>query len=190
MFGALYDRVLGWAEHPRAPWFLGGLSFVESSVFPIPPDVMLAPMVLARPLQWVRYAILTTVASVLGGVFGYALGAWAYDWVAPWLQAGGLHGFAEAQRVFQEWGVWIVLVAAFSPIPYKAFTLSAGFMSLALVPFVLASLLGRGARYFLVAALVRWAGPRCEPWLRDRIEPIGWACVAILVLVLAVREWN
>ena len=190
LFAPLYDQTLRWARHSRAPWALSILSFVESVIFPIPTDVMLAPMVLAQPSKWLHYAALATVFSVLGGIFGYLLGAWAFDWASSWLMTGdGVPAFAEAQRLFQEWGVWFVFMAAFTPIPYKVFTISAGFMALALVPFIIASAAGRAARFFLVAGLVRWVGARYEPMLRRHIEFSGWLAVAILVLIFVFREW-
>ncbi|MCY4610663.1 MAG: DedA family protein [Gammaproteobacteria bacterium] len=190
LFAPLYDQTLRWARHSRAPWALSILSFVESVIFPIPTDVMLAPMVLAQPSKWLHYAALATVFSVLGGIFGYLLGAWAFDWASSWLMTGdGASAFAEAQRLFQEWGVWFVFMAAFTPIPYKVFTISAGFMALALVPFIIASAAGRAARFFLVAGLVRWVGARYEPMLRRHIEFSGWLVVAILVLIFVFREW-
>ena len=146
LFAPLYDMTLRWARHSRAPWALSILSFIESIIFPIPTDVMLAPMVLAEPPKWQRYAILATVFSVLGGVLGYLLGSWAFDWASPWLLAGsGAETFAEAQQSFQEWGGWFVFIAAFTPVPYKVFTVSAGFMALALIPFIAASAAGRGS---------------------------------------------
>ena len=190
LFAPLYDQTLRWARHSRAPWALSILSFIESVIFPIPTDVMLAPMVLAEPPKWLRYATLATIFSVLGGVFGYLLGAWAFDWASSWLLTGnGAQTFAEAQRLFQEWGVWFVFIAAFTPVPYKVFTISAGFMALALVPFIVASAAGRAARFFLVAGLVRWLGTRYEPLLRRYIEFIGWLIVAILVIVFVFQEW-
>lgn len=190
VFAPLYDWTLHWARHARAPWALSTLSFIESVVFPIPTDVMLAPMVLAQPSKWVHYATLASVFSVLGGVFGYLLGAWAFDWASSWVLIGnGAQAFAEVQRQFQEWGVWFVFVAAFTPIPYKVFTLSAGFMGLALIPFIIASAVGRAARFFLVAGLVRWAGARYEPLLRRHVELIGWAIVVLLVAAFVLREW-
>ena len=190
LFAPLYDQTLRWARHPRAPWALSILSFVESVVFPIPTDVMLAPMVLAEPPKWLRYATIATVFSVLGGVLGYLLGVWVFDWASSWLLTGnGAQAFAEAQRLFQEWGVWFVFMAAFTPIPYKVFTISAGFMTLAFVPFVVASATGRAARFFLVAGLVRWVGARYEPLLRRHIELAGWIAVAVLVLIFVFQEW-
>ena len=124
LFAPLYDQTLRWARHSRAPWALSVLSFAESIIFPVPTDVMLAPMVLAQPLKWLHYAALATVFSVLGGVFGYLLGAWAFDWASAWLLVNdGNQVFAEAQRLFQEWGVWFVFIAAFTPVPYKVLQL-------------------------------------------------------------------
>ena len=190
LFAPLYDWTLRWARHSRAPWALSVLSFVESVIFPIPTDIMLAPMVLAEPPKWLRYATLATVFSLLGGIFGYLLGVWAFDWASSWLLTGnGAQAFAEAQRLFQEWGVWFIFMAAFTPIPYKVFTISAGFMALALVPFIVASAAGRAARFFLVAGLVRWVGARYEPLLRRHIEFSGWAVVVIVVAIFVLREW-
>ena len=190
LFASLYDQTLRWAGHRRATWALCGLSFAESIVFPIPTDVMLAPMVLAHPRRWLHYAALATAFSVFGGVFGYLLGVWAFDWASSWLLANGkAQAFMEAQRYFQEWGAWFVFVAAFTPIPYKVFTISAGFMTLPLVPFIVASAAGRAARYFLVAGLVCWIGSRYEPWLRRYVEAIGWAVVAVLIAIFVSQEW-
>lgn len=190
LFAPLYDWTLRWAGHPRAPGALGTLSFIESVIFPIPTDVLLAPMVLAQPPKWLYYGTIATVFSVLGGVFGYLLGAWAFDWASPWIPAGnGAQTFAEVQRLFQEWGVWFVFVAAFTPIPYKVFTLSAGFMSLALIPFIIASAAGRAARFFLVAGIVRWIGARYESQLRRHVEFIGWTVVILLIAIFVLREW-
>lgn len=187
LFAPLYDRALTWSAHPRAPWFLGALSFAESSFFPVPPDVMLAPMTLARPRAWWRLALLTTLASVAGGMLGYAIGYFALEAVAPWMQrAGWWDGYLRAQALYERWGVWVVFLAGFSPIPYKVFTIASGAASMALAPFVLASLAGRAARFFLVAALVRWLGPRVEPVLRRHIDTIGWAVVAAALLAWLV----
>lgn len=183
LFSPLYDRALRWAAHPRAPWYLGALSFTESSFFPVPPDVMLAPMTLARPRAWWWLATLTTLTSVAGGLFGYAIGYFALDAVTPLLQrAGWWDSYLRASALFDRWGVWIVFIAGFSPIPYKVFTIASGAASMALLPFTLASLVGRALRFFLVAALVRWVGPRIEPMLRRYIDLIGWVVVAALAI--------
>lgn len=187
IFGPLYDRVLRWASHPRATWYLGGLSFAESSFFPIPPDVMLAPMSLARPAQAMRYALITTMASVVGGAAGYLIGLLALEWVIPILeQFGYMEHYEQVSRVFDTWGFWAVLVAGFSPIPYKVFTIGAGALAMNMPVFMLASLAGRGMRFFLVAGLVRWGGPRIEPVLRQYVERLGWATVALLIIGLLV----
>ncbi|MFM1880018.1 MAG: hypothetical protein RLZZ344_252 [Pseudomonadota bacterium] len=178
-----------WSRHRRAPWILGALSFAESSFFPIPPDVMLAPMSLARPDRALWFATITTVTSVLGGLFGYFLGVLAFDWIAPWLAESRYWlSFQTAQQWFVDWGFWAVLVAGFSPIPYKVFTVAAGVSGMPLLPFVLASLVGRGGRFYLVALLMRWGGAAMEAWLSRWVERLGWAAVAILVAFIAVQS--
>jgi membrane protein YqaA with SNARE-associated domain len=187
LFGPLYDRVLCWSLHPKAPWFLGGLSFAESSFFPIPPDVMLAPMALSRPRDWVWLATLTTLASVAGGLFGYLIGWSAMDVLLPWLEDQGYGApLASAREWFAQWGFWAVFLAGFSPIPYKAFTLSAGGLGMALLPFTLASLVGRGARFYLVSFLMARFGPAAQARLKPAIEWLGWATVVLAVLAYLV----
>lgn len=191
LFAPLYERAMRWARHRHAPWYLGGMSFAESSFFPIPPDVMLAPMSLAQPDQAWRFAGITTVASVLGGLLGYAIGALAFASLEPWLQASRYwDAYQTALAWFGEWGVLAVFIAGFSPIPYKVFTIAAGVLSMALLPFTLASLVGRGSRFFLVAGLMRWGGARMEAELHKHIDRIGWATVALVAvgaLLLGLR---
>ena len=181
LFTRLYDTCLRWSRHPNAPRYLVGLSFAESSFFPIPPDVMLMPMSLAQPQRALYFAGITTVASVLGGVAGYAIGHFALDWVAPLIQEGGrwAAAYGTASQWFRQWGFWAVLIAGFSPIPYKVFTISAGALSMAFFPFLLASAVGRGARFFLVSSLLSWGGSAMEARVRQYIERIGWALVGI-----------
>jgi membrane protein YqaA with SNARE-associated domain len=183
LFGPLYDRVLSWAAHPKARWYLGGLSFAESSFFPIPPDVMLAPMALARPVDAWRLALLTTLTSVAGGVLGYVIGYYALDLAEPWLvSAGYWEGYLQARSWFQTWGFWAVLAAGFSPIPYKLFTIAAGALGMFLPVFLLASFVGRGGRFFLVAGLIRWGGAPMEARLRRHVEFLGWLLVGLLLI--------
>lgn len=190
IFSPLYDRAMRWARDRRAPRYLAALSFAESSFFPVPPDVMLIPMAAARPEAWWRLAGLTTLASVLGGLAGYLIGWTAFDLVEPWLQASAYWPkYLLAREWFDRWGVWVVFVAGFSPIPYKLFTLSAGALSLAIVPFLIASFLGRGARFFLVAGLVAWLGPKVEPTARRYVEWIGWLTVVLLVAAILWYRW-
>jgi membrane protein YqaA with SNARE-associated domain len=185
IFSAMYDRVLHWSAHRHANRYLAGLSFAESSFFPIPPDVMLAPMCLANNQRAVYYATLTTVFSVLGGILGYLIGMLAFDAIAPYIaEAGYQDRFDLATRWFAEWGVWVVFIAGFSPIPYKLFTIAAGAASMAFLPFVIVSLLGRGLRFFMVALLIRWGGERMEKTLRRYVEYLGW-----LVVVLAIGAY-
>lgn len=190
IFSWLYRKALVWSAHAHAPRYLGALSFAESSFFPIPPDVMLAPMVLARRDRAWRYATLTTVASVLGGVAGYVIGAFLFQPLAQPVIAF-YHAeaqFAHIQAWFAQYGFWVVFLAGFTPIPYKLFTIAAGVVSMALLPFVLASLIGRGARFFLVAGLVAWGGPKVLPFLERRMDQIGWATVALAIGAYVVWE--
>lgn len=189
LFSKLYERVMLWARHPHASRYLTTLSFAESSFFPIPPDVMLAPMSLARPDKAWRYALLTTVASVLGGVFGYLIGMFAFDMIEPWLhQLGYWDRYTNAVLWFETWGVWIVFIAGFSPIPYKIFTITSGVLSMAFLPFVVASLIGRGARFYLVAGLMVWGGERMEGALHKYIDRLGW--ILILLVVVGYLIWK
>ena len=187
LFEPLYDRVLGWSRHRHAERYLGAMSFAESSFFPIPPDVMLAPMVLAeRDRAW-RYATITTVMSVLGGIAGYAIGYLLFEAIEPWLRSSHYWpAYVKSREWFDAYGVWVVFVAGFSPIPYKIFTIAAGVATLNPLLFVLASAIGRGARFFLVAGLIRVGGERFEATLRHNVERLGWAAV---VLVAALIGW-
>ncbi|MDX1605785.1 MAG: VTT domain-containing protein [Candidatus Competibacterales bacterium] len=176
-------RVMRWVQHRHAPWYLGALSFAESSFFPIPPDVMLAPMSLARPQRAWHYALLTTVTSVLGGLLGYLIGLFLFELATPWLHSLGYwDSYLRAVAWFDVWGFWAIFLAGFSPIPYKIFTITAGAIAMAVPVFVLASFIGRGARFLLVAALMRWGGMRMEAMLRTHIERIGWATVIVAVV--------
>ncbi|MCB1857012.1 MAG: DedA family protein [Gammaproteobacteria bacterium] len=189
LFSALYDRVMRWSRHRHAPRYLAGLSFAESSFFPIPPDVMLAPMALAKPSTAWRLAALTTVASVVGGIFGYLIGMFAFDVIEPLLRDAGYYPkYLQAKAWFDDWGFWAIFLAGFSPIPYKVFTVTAGVIAMAIVPFTLASLFGRGARFFLVASLMAWGGERMERRLRQYIDRIGWVMVVLMFLVVFVAK--
>ena len=184
IFSRLYDLVLSWAAHPKAPRYLAALSFAESSFFPIPPDVMLAPMVLAQRHRAWFFAALTTLWSVLGGVAGYLIGMFLFGLVAePIIQFYDAQaGFDSAREQFQKHGIWIVFLAGFTPIPYKLFTISAGLAAMSLMPFVAASLIGRGARFFLLAGLIYTGGERFEAQLRRYADGIGWAVVGVVVI--------
>ena len=187
IFSALYDRVLRWAAHPHAERYLAGLSFAESSFFPIPPDVMLAPMTLAQPKRGWRLATVTTIASVIGGCAGYAIGWLALDAFKPLLMSLGYwDAYARSTEWFVTWGFLAVLAAGFSPIPYKVFTIAAGALNMFLPAFILASLVGRGGRFFLVAGLIIWGGEPMERRLRTHVDTIGWIVVVVCVVGLLV----
>ncbi len=185
IFSSLYNRAMMWARHRHAPWYLGGLSFAESSFFPIPPDVMLAPMSLANPARAWWYAALAPLASVIGGLFGYFIGLDAFDVAEPLIRdLGYWDRYLMARDWFEEWGFWAIFLAGFSPIPYKVFTITAGVIAMSLPPFILASFIGRGTRFFLVAALMAWGGERMEETLRRYVDRIGWILLAAVALIV------
>lgn len=188
LFAHLYDRVLLWSRHRHAVRFLVVNSFVESVFWPIPPDVMLAPMCLAKPEKAWHYALLASLASALGGLAGYLLGFWLFDVaVMPMIEAFGYQSqLAMIQVWFARWDFWVVFLAGFSPIPYKLFTVTAGMMHMAVVPFMIASIISRSARFFLVAALIKWGGAGMEQKLRQYIDLIGWLCVVAAVVAYFV----
>ena len=184
MFKGLYDSVVRLSRHRHAPKYLAIVSFAESSFFPVPPDVMLAPMVLGNRKRAWRLAGLTTVASVAGGIFGYYLGGFG-EWLVRFY--GAQSALAQVQQWFTDYGIWIILVAGFTPVPYKIFTISAGMMGMSLATFVIASIIGRGARFFLVAGFIYFAGTFFTTdedliiTIRRYIDLLGWIIIALLV---------
>lgn len=187
LFRPIYERVLLWSRHRHAPRYLAALSFAESSFFPIPVDVMLAPMCLAdRRAAW-RYATLAAVFSVLGGAAGYAIGYVAFEAIEPWLADSHYwSAYTTSRAWFDAYGFWAIFIAGFSPIPYKVFTIAAGVAALSFPAFMLASLIGRGARFFLVAGLVKFGGEKLESTLHQHVERLGWA---VVVLAGAIIAW-
>jgi membrane protein YqaA with SNARE-associated domain len=191
LFEALYDRVIRWAGHPHAERYLAAMSFAESSFFPIPPDVLLAPMTIARPRRGWWFALLTTLASVVGGIAGYAIGWFALDLIEPLLRSAGYWDAYERANVwFMEWGFAAILIAGFSPIPYKVFTISAGALHMLLPVFIVASFVGRGARFFIVAGLLIWGGEPMQRQLRRHIDLLGWISVAAIVALYLYFRWR
>jgi len=190
IFQFMFDKAMRWSRHPHAPWYLGGLSFVESCVLPFPPpDVMLAPMALAKPAKAWFFAGMTTLLSVLGGLLGYLIGATLFTALEPMLHEYGYWDkYLIAVDAFKQYGPWAVFIAGFSPIPYKIFTISAGALSMALLPFVLASFVGRGARFFLVAGLMRWGGENMEHKLKKYVDWLGWLMVAGVIIGVIVYK--
>jgi membrane protein YqaA with SNARE-associated domain len=184
IFTPLYLWTLKWAEHRLAPRILALLTFAESVFFPIPPDVLLAPMVLSKPHKAWTYAAITTTASVIGGLAGYALGYYMFEpWIQPLIIDWGKQAtFDQAVNWFNEWGIWVVFIAGFSPVPYKIFTLSAGFLQMALLPFLIASAISRGLRFFLVAGIIHWGGAKMESKIRQWVDFLGWSVVIIIIV--------
>ncbi len=185
VFGPLYEWTLQWARHRQAQWILAGMSFIEAIFFPVPPDALLLPMCLARPERAYRYAAITTVTTVAGGVVGFMLGQWALDMVWPWVESlGWTAAFEQSMALFRQWGFWVIFIAGFTPIPYKVFTISAGAAGVGWWPFLLGSIVGRGARFYLEAALIHWLGPRAEAVIHRHVEGLGWALSALLAVLL------
>jgi len=171
-----YDKVLSWSKHPKAAWYLGFVSFVDSSLFPISPLFMILPMSVSEPKRAFYFANIAIVASVLGGMLGYALGLFAFDLIiSPFITLMGYsHYYDLAMQWFQNWGFWAILFGCISPIiPYKIFTIGAGVLQLHFGWFLLASLLGRMLRFWIIAAILRWGGPKFEPLFRKTLLKIS-----------------
>lgn len=171
MIRALYDWTIRLAEHPRALWALAVIAFIESSVFPIPPDILMIPMILATPRRAFVIAGVATVASVLGGLFGYWIGAVLFDQIGlPVLEFYGKTGnFETFSQTYNDWGAWAVLIAGVTPFPYKVVTILSGSTGLDLVVFMLASVLARGLRFFVLAALLWKFGPPIRDFIERRL---------------------
>jgi membrane protein YqaA with SNARE-associated domain len=183
MLQRAYDWTMRTAAHEKAPHALFWMSFAESSFFPIPPDVMLIPMVLANRARAWLYAAIATVASVLGGIGGYAIGYFLYETLGRWLIAAyGLGPQFEAYRAaYNEWGLWIILIKGMTPIPYKIVTIASGAAAFDFRVFVAASILTRGARFFLVAGLLYWLGDPIRDFIERRLTLVTTAFLVALV---------
>jgi membrane protein YqaA with SNARE-associated domain len=188
IFHTLYEKILHWSKHRHASYYLGAVSFFESSVFPIPPDVMLIPMVLSKPDKAWKYAMIMTLASIVGGIFGYALGYFAFEIIGQTIIETFNYQalYAKVSSWFDHYGTFAVLLAGVTPIPYKLFTIGAGVSRMAFLPFIIASIIGRSLRFFAVAALVRHLGIRYESLLRKYIDRLSWALIMMVALGLAI----
>ena len=184
MLKRIYDWCIAAADKPYALWIMAGVSFAESSFFPIPPDVMLLPMSLARPKRAWWFATVCTIASVAGGVVGYAIGALLYDSVGQWLiNVYGLSGKVEAFRQsYAEWGALIIIGKGLTPIPYKLVTITSGFAGYNIWLFILCSIIARGGRFFVVAILLNRFGDPIRAELEKRLGL--WVAIGAVVLVL------
>jgi membrane protein YqaA with SNARE-associated domain len=179
----LYDWTMRLAAHRRASWALGTVSFIESSVFPIPPDALLIPMVLANRRRAWFYATLCTVTSVIGGVAGYLIGLLLFDSVGkPLLDLYGYgEKFDEFASRYNDWGAWIVFFAGITPFPYKVITIASGVTKLDIFVFMIASVLARGARFFAVAALLYVYGPPIRDFIERRLGLVATVSFALLL---------
>lgn len=185
-----YRWVVGWAEKPQAEKALAGLSFAESSFFPIPPDPLLIAMVTARPHKWLRLATITTLASVAGGMLGYLIGMIAIVAVMPIIvQVGYEDAYKAAVEWFATYGAFAVIVAGFTPIPYKIFTIAGGAAGMFLPFFIIGSFIGRGGRFYLVAFLMNQFGKRYKDKIEKYIDVLGFAFIALLVLGFFVIKY-
>ena len=183
MLRRAYDWCIAAADKPYALWLLGAISFAESSFFPIPPDIMLIPMALAHPKRAYTYALLCTIASVTGGVLGYAIGALLYDSVGTWLIS--LYGYGnkieQFRAAYAEWGAWIILLKGLTPIPYKIVTIASGAAKFSFPVFMAASLVTRGARFFIEAFLLNRYGEQARVIIEERLGM--WTTAFAVVLI-------
>jgi|TARA_B100000795_G_scaffold127467_1_gene95042 membrane protein YqaA with SNARE-associated domain len=184
----LYNKILLISAKPKAEIFLGSIAFIESSFFPIPPDLLLLPMALARPLKWIRLAIIATFFSVLGGVFGYFIGVFLWDTIGQ-----SIIDFYHLENQFDvfrnnynEKGALIVFIAGFTPIPYKLITISSGGMHLDLMTFIVASLLSRGARFFILTGIIRIFGDTAKKII-DKY--FGMLTLIIGLIIIIIFSW-
>ena len=198
IFGPLYERTLAWAGHRHAPAYLTGLSFIEAIIFPVMPEVMLAPMCVAQPRRAFWFATLSLIGSMAGALVGYALGHYAFEALKPMFAALGMldnieAGIATVQAKMAEspWAVFTFLViGGFMPIPMKVFTWASGIVGVPMLQYVLSMLIGRGKRVFLLALAIRIGGERAEATLRRYIEPIGWIATAIIAVAVVWLIWR
>jgi membrane protein YqaA with SNARE-associated domain len=182
MLRKTYDRTMALADHPHALWWLAAVSFVESSVFPIPPDVMMIPMILARPNKAWLIALVALVSSVLGGVLGYAIGAFFYDSLGqPILEAMGKGAaMEEFNTKFNDFGFWAVLGAGVTPFPYKVITIMSGWTGMPLGTFIATSILARALRFFIVAGLLWKFGTPIRSFIEQRLGMVFTVFVVLL----------
>ncbi|RME95080.1 MAG: DedA family protein [Verrucomicrobia bacterium] len=191
MLRRLYDWTLSWAERPGGAWALFFLALAESSFFPIPPDVLLIALAVGSVKRSFRFALICSAGSILGGMIGYAIGAGA------WQATRGLfiphlfsqEAFDKVQLLYQDNAFLAILTAAFTPIPYKVFTIAAGVFEVGLGTLVVASAIGRSARFFLVAAIIRVFGPPVRAWIEKYFDWCAWGFLALLVLGFVVVKY-
>ncbi|HEX6833243.1 MAG TPA: YqaA family protein [Rudaea sp.] len=197
LFKPLYEFALRWAQHPRAEFFLAGWSFIEAFIFPVAPEVMLAPMTLARPSHWARYATISLCGSMFGAFVGYALGHYAFHALEPLLEKMGwlptLNDLILQLRADLSQNAWkafgLLVLAGFIPIPLKIFTWASGVVGVPLPAFVAGMLIGRGKRVYLLCGLIRLGGERAEKALHRWIEWIGWSILALIAALVVYLKY-
>src|SRR5262245_19092244 len=186
MLRPLYDWCINAAGKPHATWIMVLVQFVESPFFPVPPDAMLIPLALARPDKAYFYATVCTVASVAGGVLGWAIGYFLYESLGLWLMT--LYGYGDKVEAFRQayldWGAWIIVLKGVTPIPYKIVTIASGFAEYPIIPFILLSFVSRGMRFFLVAFLLHRYGPKARVIIEERLT--FWFTVSLAVLIIGI----
>jgi membrane protein YqaA with SNARE-associated domain len=186
MLRRLYDWCIAAAYKPFATWIMGAVSFIESSFFPVPPDVMLIPMSLARPDKAYSYAFLCTWTSVAGGVLGYAIGSVLYDSVGQWVIS--LYGYGEKvdafRQAYNQYGAWIILLKGLTPIPYKIVTITSGFAGYDLLMFILLSFVARGGRFYMLAFLLSRYGMRARAIIEERLG--FWVTIGAVLMVVGI----
>lgn len=198
IFGPLYDLAIRWSRHRRAPTLLGGLSFLEGFIFPVPPEVMLAPMSLAQPRRALWFATVSLAGSLGGGVVGYLLGHFAFAALQPLIEWLGWSAkideqVAHLRAVVAEspWrAFWLLVLVGFTPIPLKIFTWASGVVGVPMLPFLASMFVGRGKRVYLVAGAIRLGGARAEAALHRWIEPLGWIASVVLLGLAGWLVWR
>ncbi|WP_257389031.1 YqaA family protein [Tahibacter caeni] len=193
LFKPLYEKALVWAAHPQAERLLAGLSFVEAIIFPVMPEVMLAPMTLARPSRWLRYASVSLAFSLIGALVAYALGHYTFEALRPlfdslgWLpRIDAMVGKLRSEVAGSAWGAFVMLVlAGFIPVPLKIFTWASGIVGVPMIAFIPGMIIGRGKRVYLLTGAIRLGGARAEALLHKYVEWLGWAVIALLVGAVA-----
>lgn len=191
IFSPLYSKVMLWSKHKYAPYYLYLTAFAESIFWPIPVDIMLAPMALAkRHFAW-RYALGATLFSVMGGSVGYYIGHVLYEpLVLPFIAFMHYQDMMQtAQAWFAEWGIMVIFIASFTPIPFKVFTITAGIMSMVFFPFMVTAFIGRGLRFFLVAGLMVLGGEKMETKLRKYIDTLGWLTILFVIILYCILKF-
>lgn len=182
IFSKLYEKILRWSRHQHAVYYLAVVAFTEALIFPIPPDVMLVSMGLVKPERAWFYAGVTAICSIVGGMLGYMIGAFCFDLVYPYLQSWGYeNAYMTVHDWFKVWGSWTIILASFMPIPFKVLSISAGAVKMPFHAFVLAAIVGRGTRFFLVSGFMFLYGEKVSLILQKYIDKIGLAVVGIPV---------